>query len=152
MKGYQQVMISGNLGSDPDIREFNDGGKVANFSVAVNESWKDREGQKHERVEWFRCVARGGLAEVAGRYLEKGDGVLCSGRLRTRKWQDKEGIDRYATELIVRELVMLGGASRRESGEQQAAESPEDRVRRLAGGQGNSTGGEGQYDDDDLPF
>jgi len=99
----------GNLGQDPEVR-FTDGGKaVCNFSVACNEVWKDKTGQKQERVEWVRVVCWGELAEACGKYLAKGRQCYVEGKLQTRKWADKQGVERYTTEVIAHNVTFLGG-------------------------------------------
>ena len=117
MSSYQRITIVGNLGSAPDIKHLDSGATVANLSVAVSESWKDKNtGDKREKTEWFRCVLWRGLADVAGTYLNKGDKVLIEGKMETRKWTNKEGEERQITELIAREMQMLGqGNSERSS-------------------------------------
>jgi single-strand DNA-binding protein len=107
-RGVNKVIVVGNVGGEPDVHEFEDGNKVVNFSVAVNEEWKDRDGQRQEHTEWFRCVCRGGLAGVVERFVGVGDRLYLEGKKKTRKWQDKDGNDRYSEELHVRDLVMLG--------------------------------------------
>lgn len=106
--GVNKVILVGNLGQDPEIRYIQNGSAVANFSLATSESWKDKTGQKQERVEWHRIVAWGKLAEICGEYLSKGNQVYIEGRLQTNKWQDKEGKDRYTTEVVANNMVMLG--------------------------------------------
>lgn len=108
-KGHNQCQFIGNLGSDPEVRYTQGGTAVCNFSIAVNEQWRDRDGNKQERVEWVRIVIWGKLAEVAEKYLSKGAPVFVQGRLQTRKWQDQSGTDRYTTEVNVDTLNMLGG-------------------------------------------
>ena len=113
-KGVNKVIIVGNLGSDPEVRYMPSGGAVANISVATSESWKDKEnGQQQERTEWHRIVFYNRLAEIVGEYLKKGSKVFVEGSLRTRKWQDKSGQDKYTTEIIASNMQMLdsrGGA------------------------------------------
>ncbi len=109
--GVNKVIIVGNCGQDPEVQHLDSGGVVANISIATNESWTDKQtGQKHERVEWHRIVFFNRLAEIAGEYLKKGSQVYVEGRLQTRKWQDQAGVDRYSTEIIVREMQMLGSS------------------------------------------
>lgn len=99
----------GHIGKDPEIRYTPDGAPVANFSIACNESWMDKgSGEKQERVEWVRLVAFKKLAEIIEKYCKKGQQVYVSGRLKTRKWQDKDGTDRYTTEVVLNDLQMLG--------------------------------------------
>ncbi len=104
-----KAMIIGNLGSDPEVRYTQNETPVATFSVASTKRWKDSNGNKQEHTEWHRIVAWGKLAEICGEHLHKGDKVFIEGKLRTRKWEDQDGITRYTTEIIARELEMLGG-------------------------------------------
>ena len=104
-----KVMIIGNLGQDPEVRSFQNGGKVCNLRIATTESWKDKDGSKQERTEWHRVVFFGKIAEIAGQYLRKGSKVYIEGRLQTRKYTDKDGIERYATDIIAENMQMLGG-------------------------------------------
>ena len=108
-RGLNKVQIIGNLGRDPEMRFTQDGTPVTNFSVAVNDSWQGRDGEQRERTEWFRIVAWRRLAEITNEYLRQGSRVYVEGRLETREWQDREGNDRTTTELIARDLLMLGG-------------------------------------------
>ena len=102
MSGVNKVIILGRLGADPDIRQANNGSVIANLSVATSESWTDKNtGQKTEKTEWHRCVVFGKLAEIAQQYLHKGSQVYLEGSLRTNKWQDQSGNDRYTTEIVV---------------------------------------------------
>ena len=108
-RGINKVILVGHLGRDPEIRYASSGSAIANISLATSESWKDRNtGEKQERTEWHRVVFFGRLAEIAGEYLKKGAQVYIEGRLQTRKWQDKEGQDRYTTEVVANEMQMLG--------------------------------------------
>lgn len=111
-RGVNKVIIIGNLGNDPETRFFPDGGAVTNASIATSESWKDKQtGQMQERTEWHRVVFRDRgnyrLGQIAGEYLKKGSKVYVEGSLRTRKWQDQSGQDRYTTEILVNEMQML---------------------------------------------
>ena len=109
-RGVNKVIIVGNLGNDPDTRYMPSGSAVTNLSVATNESWKDKQtGEQKDRTEWHRVAMFGRLAEIAAEYLRKGSQVYIEGKLRTRKWQDKNGQDRYTTEIIADEMQMLGG-------------------------------------------
>lgn len=111
-RGVNKAIVLGNLGQDPDVRYTAGGAAVTNISVATAESWKDKEtGQQQERTEWHRVVFFGRLAEIAGEYLRKGSQVYLEGRIQTRKWQDKEGQDRYTTEIVANEMQMLGSRS-----------------------------------------
>lgn len=107
-RGINKVILIGNLGTDPEVRYMPTGGAVANLTIATSESWTDKAtNEKKENTEWHRVVIYQRLAEVAGEYLRKGSKVYIEGRLRTRKWQDQQGIDRYTTEIICSELQML---------------------------------------------
>ena len=109
-RGVNKVIVVGNLGSDPETRYMPSGSAVTNLSVATNESWKDKQtGEQKERTEWHKVAMFGRLAEIAAEYLRKGSQVYIEGKLRTRKWQDQQGNDRYTTEIIADEMQMLGG-------------------------------------------
>ena len=117
-RGINKVILVGNLGQDPETRYMPSGGAVANITVATSEAWKDKEtGQPQERTEWHRVVFFNRLAEIAGEYLKKGAKVYIEGSLRTRKWQDQQGVDRYTTEIVAAEMQMLD--SRNNGGQQQ---------------------------------
>lgn len=110
--GVNKVILIGNLGADPEVRSFPDGGTIANINIATSESWTDRTtGQKQERTEWHRVVLRDRgnyrLGQIAAQYLRKGSKVFIDGRLQTRKWQDAQGVDRYTTEIVASEMQML---------------------------------------------
>ena len=109
-RGINKVILVGNLGADPDTRYMPSGGAVTNLSVATSESWKDKQtGEPKERTEWHKVAMFGKLAEIAAEYLRKGSQVYIEGSLQTRKWQDKDGNDRYTTEIKARDMQMLGG-------------------------------------------
>ncbi len=108
MASVNKVILVGNLGKDPEIRYMPNGEAVANFSIATTDSWKDKQGQKQEKTEWHNIVMYRRLAEIAGEYLKKGRPVYVEGRLQTRKWQTKEGQDRYTTEVVADQMQMLG--------------------------------------------
>jgi len=108
-KGINKAVIVGTLGRDPEIRYSSSGSAVVNLSVATNESWKDREtGEAQERTEWHRIVIFGKLGEIASQYLKKGEQAYFEGRIKTSKWQDQSGNDRYTTEIVATEMQMLG--------------------------------------------
>ncbi len=110
MKGINKVIIVGNLGQDPEVRHMPSGGSVTTISIATSDSWMDKaSGQRKDRTEWHRVVMFNKLAEIAGEYLKKGSQAYIEGRLQTRKWQDKDGKDRYTTEIVASEMQMLGG-------------------------------------------
>ena len=108
MASVNKVIVLGNLGKDPDLRHLPNGDAVCNFSLATTESLKDKEGNKQDKTEWHNIVIFRKLAEIAGEYLKKGRPVYIEGRLQTRKWQDKEGKDRYTTEIVADQMQMLG--------------------------------------------
>lgn len=110
MASINKVFLIGNLGQDPEVRYMPSGKAVANITLATSESWKDKNtGEKQERTEWHRVVFYSPLAEIVGQYLRKGSSAFVEGRLQTRKWQDKNGVDRYTTEIVANEMKMLGG-------------------------------------------
>ena len=111
-QGVNKIIVLGHAGSDADLKYTAGGKPVTNFSVAVNESFKNSNGDNVDRVEWFRCVAWNGLAEVAGQYVIRGKQLYLEGRLQTRKYDDKEGKERTITEVVVSTLRLLGGGSR----------------------------------------
>lgn len=161
MAGVNKVIIIGNLGRDPEIKYTQSNVPVANFSVATTESWKDKNsGEWQEKTEWHRIVAWRHLAERAERYLKKGKQVYVEGRLETRKWQGQDGQERYTTEIIASQLMLLG---RREEGEGGGGggggggygDGPARGGRPAQGGGGFSPdpmSDPGPADDDDLPF
>jgi single-strand DNA-binding protein len=109
-RGLNKVILIGNLGADPETRAMPSGLTVANLRVATSENWRDKQsGEQQERTEWHRVALFGRLGEVAAEYLRKGSQVYIEGSLRTRKWTDKQGVDRYSTEIIGNEMLMLGG-------------------------------------------
>ena len=108
-RGVNKVTLIGNLGNDPEVRYSNNGNAVANVSLATAESWRDKDsGEQQERTEWHRIVFFGRLAEIVSEYLHKGSQIYVEGRLQTNKWQDKEGNDRYTTQIVANEMQMLG--------------------------------------------
>lgn len=110
MKGVNKIIIIGTLGGDPEVRANQNNNTVCNFNVAVNEQWRDKQGEKQERTEWIRCVVWGKLAEICGQYLTKGSQVYLEGKMQTRQWE-KDGVKQYTTEVVVAEMQMLGGKS-----------------------------------------
>jgi len=110
MASVNKVILIGNLGRDPETRYTPDGAAITNVSIATTSSWKDKNtGERREETEWHRIVFYGRLAEIAGEYLKKGRPVYVEGRLKTRKWQDKEGVERTTTEIIADQMQLLGG-------------------------------------------
>lgn len=156
-----KVEIIGNLGADPEVRYMPSGGAVANLNVATTESWKDKTtGEKKEQTEWHRVVIFGKLAEVAGEYLRKGSKVFIEGGLRTRKWTDQQGVERYTTEINVGmngRMIMLSAANEnRQAGGQQTSGQQQPGNRQTTGQQhppAQGAGNEPPMDfDDDIPF
>ena len=111
MASLNKVMLIGNLGADPEMRYMPSGDAIANLRIATSEKFKDKNGDKQERTEWHRISLFGKLGEIAGQYLKKGSSVYIEGRIQTRKWQDKEGQERYTTEIVATDMRMLGGRS-----------------------------------------
>jgi single-strand DNA-binding protein len=110
-----KVILVGRLGKDPEVKKMTNGESITNVTLATSENWKDKSGAKQEKTEWHNLVFYRRLAEIAGQYLNKGSQIYVEGRIQTRKWQTKEGQDRYTTEIIVSEMQMLGGKSLAES-------------------------------------
>lgn len=132
MAGLNKVMLIGNLGADPELRFTANGAAVANFRIACSRSYTDRDGQRQEVTEWVSIVAWQRLAELVGQYLSKGRPVYVEGRLQTRQWQDREGNNRYTTEVVANDIQFLGG--------------------RGSGGGGDFEGGGGNWDDGPSDF
>lgn len=152
-RGINKVIIVGNLGKDPEVRYMPSGGAVANLAVATSESWKDKAtGEQKEHVEWHRVVMFGRLGEVAGEYLKKGAQIYIEGKLQTRKWQDQQGQDRYATEIVAGEMQMLGSRGGADKGGDGIGNLPAQRgAAPAAAGGGSYQQGDGGFDDD-IPF
>ena len=123
MASVNKAIIIGALGRDPEVRYTQSGDAICNISVATSESWKDKNGEKQERTEWHRVSMFGKLAEIAGEYLKKGASVYLEGKLQTRKWTDKDGAEKYTTEIIADRMQMLGG--KREDSLQTGHEQPQ---------------------------
>ncbi|MDH0682717.1 single-stranded DNA-binding protein [Achromobacter animicus] len=156
MASVNKVILVGNLGRDPEVRYSPDGAAICNLSIATTSQWKDKSsGERREETEWHRVVLYNRLAEVAGEYLKKGRQVYIEGRLKTRKWQDKDtGADRYSTEVVGDQMQMLGGRGGGESegNEQPSSASVQQRNPRSAAQQPQSTGASLAEMDDDIPF
>ena len=148
-RGVNKVILIGNLGNDPDTRYTAGGAAVANISLATTDSWRDKEtGEQQDRTEWHRVVFFGRLAEIVSEYLHKGSQIYIEGRLQTRKWQDKEGNDRYTTEIVANEMQMLGGrGSGGGSGGAMDRSEPERSTSQPAAKQSAD-----DFVDDDIPF
>ena len=143
MAGINKAIIVGNLGRDPEVRYFQDGTAVANFTVATSRRWKDRaSGEQKEQTEWHRIVAFRRLAEICGEYLHKGKQVYIEGRLQTREWEDKDGNRRWTTEIVAQEMQMLGPKGSGQSSGGDYYQAP---------GMGDAPPADGDLDDD-IPF
>ena len=161
-RGVNKVILVGNLGNDPETRFFPDGGAVTNASIATSESWKDKQtGQMQERTEWHRVVFRDRgnfrLGQIAGEYLKKGSKVYVEGSLHTRKWQDKDGQDRYITEIVANEMQMLDSRGAGQGGSsQESGDFAPSAPRSASAKQPVDTGATQVSDygsfDDDIPF
>ncbi|MHB8811959.1 MAG: single-stranded DNA-binding protein [Steroidobacteraceae bacterium] len=164
-RGVNKVILIGHLGADPETRAMPSGSSVANLRIATTESWRDKQsGEQQERTEWHRVALFGRLAEIASEYLKKGSQVYIEGSLRTRKWQDKQGNERYSTEIVGNEMQMLGGRGGAGAGAPAGAGGgaaasggmPREPLPDYAGqggsGGGGGGGGEREDFDDDIPF
>ncbi|MFC1565284.1 single-stranded DNA-binding protein [candidate division KSB1 bacterium] len=140
MGSVNKVILIGNLGQDPELKYMPNGDAVCNFTIATTDSWKNREGEQQDRTEWHRIVAFRRLAEICGEYLKKGKQVFVEGRIRTRSWDDKDGIKRYTTEVIADSMTMLGRKDDDNSGSNYNSSS------------GTSGKPEKFEEEDDLPF
>lgn len=151
MASINKVILIGNLGKDPEVRYMSDGRAVANITIATSEGWKDKKtGEKQERTEWHNVVFYSPLAEIVGQYLRKGSSVFVEGRLQTRKWQDKNGQDRYTTEIIANEMKMLGG--RGDQSGSQPAQQPRSQSNQDARNKATFDAQSPAGFDDDVPF
>ena len=153
MASINKVILIGNLGKDPEVRYTPDNSAITNITLATTHTWKDKQsGDKKEETEWHRVAFFGRLAEIAGEYLKKGSPVYVEGRLRTRKWQDKEGKDRYTTEIVADTMQMLGSRSGMGGGDN--AERGERSAPPAATGGAPAVKSGARFDDfeDDIPF
>jgi single-strand DNA-binding protein len=155
MASVNKVILIGNLGADPETRYLPSGDAVTNIRIATSEKWKDKSGEAQEHTEWHRIAFFGKLAEIAGEYLKKGSPVYVEGRIRTRKWQDKEGQDKYSTEIVADRMQLLGGRGATGGAESMSRER-EPATASAGGGkpQPQAKKGGGAFDqmDDDIPF
>ena len=167
MASVNKVILVGNLGRDPEVRYTPDNSAITNISIATTDQWKDKSGEKQERTEWHRVAFFGRLAEIAGEYLKTGSQVYVEGRLQTRKWQDKEGQERYTTEIVADRMQMLGARGGMGGGDMGAdmddrpappprSSSPSPSSSSSSGNRPPSGGAKpaGKFDDleDDIPF
>ena len=167
-RGINKVILVGNLGRDPEVRYTAQGAAIANLRIATAEQWKDKQtGERQERTEWHTVVCFGRLGEIAGEYLKKGRQVYIEGRLQTRKWQDKDGADRYSTEIVASDMQMLGGGGEGAGSSNQGAGGSGGSLSESGytpGGFGSGGGAQAAapraqapdpsdfYDDQDIPF
>jgi len=160
MASVNKVILMGNLGRDPEVRYSPDGAAVCNVSIATTSSWKDKtSGERREETEWHRVVFYNRLAEIAGEYLKKGRPVYVEGRIKTRKWQNKEGVDQYTTEVVADNMQLLGGRDGGDGGGSggneggSSAPRPAARAQQAARPAAPAAGGANLSDmDDDIPF
>ena len=154
MRGVNKVILVGTLGADPEVKYMPNGNAVANVSVATSEAWKDKQsGEAKEKTEWHRAVFFRRLAEIAGEYLKKGSQVYIEGKLQTRKWQDKNGVDRYTTEIVANEMQMLGGRSNANRSQRSAQPTvAQSAAPRTAAARAPAPAGDFEDFDDDIPF
>ena len=158
MPSVNKVILMGNLGRDPEVRFMPNGDAVCNFSIATTDSWKDKAGERQEKTEWHNIVMYRRLAEIAGEYLKKGRPVYLEGRLQTRKWQTKEGQDRYTTEVIADSMQMLGGrdgappAQESQPSSQPEARDEFDQTPSRNNQSGSSNSSSFDEFEDDIPF
>ncbi|HZO23915.1 MAG TPA: single-stranded DNA-binding protein [Steroidobacteraceae bacterium] len=152
-RGVNKVILIGNLGADPETRAMPSGTTVANLRIATTESWRDKQsGEQQERTEWHRVALFGRLGEIAAEYLKKGSQVYIEGSLRTRKWQDKQGNERYSTEIVGNEMQMLGGRGAGMGGAAPAQGSgAPGRAEPVPDYSGGPSGSREEFDDD-IPF
>jgi single-strand DNA-binding protein len=149
MASVNKVILIGNLGQDPETRYLPSGDAVTNISIATSETWKDKNGEKQEHTEWHRVAFFGKQAEIAGEYLKKGSPVYIEGRIRTRKWQDKEGQDRYSTEIVADRMQLLGG---RGGGAESMTREPAPAAAESSAKAAPKKSGAFDGMDDDIPF
>ena len=164
MASVNKVILLGNLGRDPETRYTTGGDAVTNLNIATSEQWKDKSGEKQERTEWHRVVLFGRQAEVAGEYLKKGRSVYIEGRLQTRKYTDKDGVEKYSTEIVADRMQLIGGRRDSAGGDAEFSSgggggtasggAPAGRRRRRRHGAQGGGGAKKNVDDfdDDIPF
>jgi single-strand DNA-binding protein len=152
-RGVNKVILIGNLGQDPETRTTPGGTTVTNIRIATSESWKDKTtGEMKEQTEWHGIVLWNRLGEIAAEYLKKGSQVYIEGRLQTRKWQDKQGNDRYTTEIVAGDMQMLGGRGGGAGGAPQETRDTREPASRGSGSMAPAGGGSAAEFDDDIPF
>jgi single-strand DNA-binding protein len=153
MASVNKVILIGNLGRDPEVRYAPSGSAICNVTIATSRQWKDKtSGEKQEETEWHRVVFYDRLAEIAGEYLKKGRPVYVEGRLKTRKWTDKDGVEKYTTEIVADQMQLLGSREGMGEGESRGSSAPSARpaASKPAAAQKSSTGFDDM--DDDIPF
>lgn len=145
-RGINKVILVGNCGKDPEVRYLPSGGAVANLTIATSESWTDKAtNEKKEKTEWHNLVFFGKIAEIVGQYIKKGSQIYVEGKLQTRKWE-KDGVDRYSTEIVVSDMQMLGGVPKSQADGARSQRDPGARTAPAA------AQGDGGFEDDDIPF
>ncbi|QHL87770.1 single-stranded DNA-binding protein [Nibribacter ruber] len=159
MASINKVILIGNLGKDPEVRHLEGGVAVARFPLATSETFKDKNGERQERTEWHNIVVWRGLAEVTEKYLKKGQSVYIEGKIRTNSYQDKEGVQRYSTEIVADNMTMLGGRSEGGSGngngssyEQSNSSANAPASSASTSSKGNTSSFSAEQEPDDLPF
>ncbi|WP_299826099.1 single-stranded DNA-binding protein [uncultured Pontibacter sp.] len=152
MASVNKVILIGNLGKDPEVRHLEGGVAVARFPLATSESYKDKSGQKQEKTEWHNIVVWRGLAEVAEKYLRKGQSVFIEGKIRTNQYQDKDGNQRYSTEIVADNMTMLGGRSDNGNGGGGNYQETASSTASSGGNYGGNTSASQNDEPDDLPF
>ena len=160
MASVNKVILLGNLGRDPETRYTTGGDAVTNLNIATSEQWKDKSGEKQERTEWHRVVLFGRQAEVAGEYLKKGRSVYIEGRLQTRKYTDKDGVEKYSTEIVADRMQLIGGSRDSGGGDTELSSgggsAPRRETSSASAGGGGKSGGAPKKNvddfDDDIPF
>ncbi len=165
MASVNKVILLGNLGRDPETRYTTGGDAVTNLNIATSEQWKDKSGEKQERTEWHRVVLFGRQAEIAGEYLKKGRSVYIEGRLQTRKYTDKDGVEKYSTEIVADRMQLIGGSREGGGGDDEMPGGGGGARPPSRGGSGGGAGGQrpaagggsggkkpGEDFDDDIPF
>lgn len=149
MASANKVILIGNLGKDPETRYMSNGDAVTNITLATTDTWKDKNGEKQEKTEWHRVTFYRKLAEIACEYLKKGRPVYIEGRLETRKWTDKNGVERYTTDIIANDMKMLGNRPDGNTDESEPKNKSTPSVARAGAG---NTGGFDENEEDDIPF
>lgn len=152
MAGVNKVILVGNLGKDPEVRHLESGAVVANFPIATTETYKDKSGNRQEQTEWHNIVLWRGLAEIAEKYLRKGNQVYIEGKLRSRSWEDKDGNTRYITEVVGDNMTMLGSKPNSSDSSSSSSPAPSNNDNSPSEKAANTPDLSSEEEDDDLPF